>query len=262
MLLASPAGAFAQSLPGGEWMPAAGAAGDNTLKGFIDQPTGGSSLAAGATFAVSGWVVDTTAEGWAGVDDVQVLLGGTVLGHAVVGLSRPDVAGVTGNPYFISSGFRAVVGGSIPAGMQTLTVLAHTPGRGSWAKTVSVTIGSGAAVAQPVSATGLVAKIISPRPEDVVVSNNNGTIYGIAYDTRTRAELGIGVDRVQVYMDGPRGEAGSQYFGDASFVGTGWSVSWQPTKYNHILHHNLWVYVRSSVSGEELLLNQEINLSS
>lgn len=258
--LIGPAVTHAQSLPSGDWSPAAAAAGDNTYIGLIDSPSNGATIAAGASFAVSGWVVDTTAEGWAGIDDVQVLLGSTVLTHAAVGLSRADVASVTGNPYFAASGFRGVVP-SVPAGAQTLTVVAHTPGKGSWSKQVAVNVTGGGPVADTGSASGLVLRVISPSADDVVVSNNNGVIFGVAYDTRTRPELGIGVDRVQVYLDGPRGQAGSQSLGDATFSGTNWSVPWQPTKYNKVLHHNLWVYARSSVTGEELVLNQEVNLS-
>jgi len=62
----------AQEVPGGGgWAPAAGAAGDNTYQGFVDRPADGASFPLGASFHVSGWIVDTLAEGWAGIDDVQ-----------------------------------------------------------------------------------------------------------------------------------------------------------------------------------------------
>ena len=255
--------ASAQSLPGGDWSPAAGAAGDNTYVGFVDQPASGATIAAGASFQVSGWVADTTAEGWSGVDDVQVLLGSTVLGHVAVGASRPDVAGVLGNPYDASAGFSGVIASGLPGGTQTLTIVAHTPGKGSWSKQVNVNVsGSGGVTLTSGSATsGLVLKIISPKSDDIVQSNNNGTIYGVAYDTRTRANLGNGVDRVSAYLDGARGQAGSQSLGDASFNGTNWSLSWQPTRYNTVQHHILWVYAHSAVTGEDALLQEEINLS-
>jgi hypothetical protein len=261
--LAAAAAAQAQALPGGQWSPAAGAAGDNTLVGFVDQPTSGASIAAGASFTVSGWVVDTTAEGWAGVDGVQVLLGSTVLAQAAVGISRPDVANVLANPFFASSGFNAVVGTALPGGAQTLTIVAHTPGRGSWSKQVSVNVGGGGGVVSAASAAsaGLVLRIISPTADDLIVANNNGTITGTTYDTRTRAELGIGVDRVQAYLDGPRGTTGSQFLGDATFNGDTFSISWQPTRFNHVTHHVLWVYAHSNVTGEEALVQEEINIS-
>lgn len=255
--------AQAQSLPGGGWSPAAGAVGDNTYLGFIDRPAEGASITAGASFTVSGWVVDTTAEGWAGIADVQVMLGTTVLGHAAVGLSRPDVAAALGNPFFTNSGFNATIASGLPGGSQTLTVVAHTPDKGSWSKTVTVNVAGGGAptvVAQG-GTSGIVLRITSPTPDDLIVANNNGLISGIAYDTRTRAETGIGIDRVEAFLDGPRGVAGSQPLGEAVFVGDTWSIMWKPTQFNHVQHHILWVYARSSVTGEEVLVQQEINIA-
>ena len=254
--------AVAQSLPGADWSPAAGATGDNTFQGFIDQPGSGATIAAGASFQVKGWVVDTTAQGWSGVDDVQVMLGSTSLGHLAVAQSRPDVASVLGNPFYTNSGFAGTITSALPSGAQTLTILAHTPGRGSWSKNVSVNVAGGSGTVVPAGqATGLVLRIISPTPDDLVPSNNNGTIFGVAYDTRTRAELGSGVDRIQVYLDGPRGQAGSQTLGDATLNGSDWSLTWQPTRFNTVSHHFLWVYARSAVTGEEILVQQEINLA-
>src|SRR5438874_2803020 len=130
----------AQTLPGGDWSPAVGAEGDNTYVGFIDEPASGGSIAAGASFAVTGWVVDSNAEGWSGIDDVQVLLGDTMLTDVTVGEDRPDVADVLGDPDFASSGFSGVVAGAIAAGTQTLTIMAHTPDKGSWSKQVTVEV--------------------------------------------------------------------------------------------------------------------------
>src|ERR1700687_1079889 len=82
--------AAAQQVAGADgWSPAAGAAGDNTYQGFIDRPSAGASIPLGSLFHVSGWVVDMAAEGWAGIDDVQVLNGGTVPAHGAGALSRP-----------------------------------------------------------------------------------------------------------------------------------------------------------------------------
>jgi Bacterial Ig domain len=265
-VLAGTATGQAQSLPGADWSPAAGAVGDNTYQGFIDRPSAGASMPAGTAFPVSGWVFDNTAQGWSGIDDVQVMLGGTSLGHLSVGQSRPDVAGFLNNPNAATSGFSGTISSSLPTGNQTLTIVAHTPDKGSWSKNVPVIVtgGAGGTItnAPAAASSGLVLRIISPSSSDVVPSNNNGTIYGVAYDTRTRPELGSGVDRVSAYLDGPRGTAGSQSLGDATFNGTNWSITWQPTHYNKERHHILWVYARSAVTGEETLLQQEINLSS
>ena len=255
--------AQAQSQPGGGWSPAAGAVGDNTYVGYIDQPASGASIAAGASFTVSGWVVDTSAEGWAGIDGVQVQTqSGTVLANAAIAVDRPDVAAALDNPFYANSGFNATVSSALPAGSQTLMVVAHTPAKGSWSKQVTVNVGgsAGPVMVSPSATQGIVLKIISPTPDDLIVANSNGTITGVAYDTRTTAELGTGVDRVQAYLDGPRGTAGSQFLGDATFNGTNWTILWAPTRYNRVSHHILWVYAHSSVTGEEALVQQEINI--
>jgi hypothetical protein len=259
--VSGPVAAAQSALSGGDWAPAAGAAGDNTYEGFIDQPLSGASISAGASFQVSGWIVDSSAEGWSGIDDVQVLLGTTLLAHAAVGASRPDVASATGNPYFGNAGFQGVVSGGVPAGQQTLTIVAHTPGKGSWSKDVAVNVTGGGTLTGSSTGSGLVLSIISPSPDDEVVSNNSATIFGVAHDTRTRTDLGVGVDRVQVCLDGPCGEAGSQTLGDATFSGDNWSLQWEPTRFNHVRHHVLFVYAHSAVTGEQALVTEEINLS-
>lgn len=255
--------ALAQAVPGGGgWSPGPDAAGDNTYQGFIDQPADGASIPLGTTLHVSGWMVDTAADGWAGLDDVQVLNGGTVLAHGSVGLSRPDVAQVTGNPYWASSGFDVQVPtAGLAAGPANLTVALHTPAKGSWTKPLNVTIaGGGAVITSPGSAPGLVLTIIAPAVGEDVIANHNGIIRGTAYDTRTRANLGAGVDRVQVYLDAARGAAGSQELGTVYPTDNTWSITWQPTDFDHVPHHVLWVYAHSSVTGEERLVNQEINI--
>jgi hypothetical protein len=247
---------------GGGWSPGAGAGGDNTYQGFIDMPSNGASIPLGSPFHVSGWVVDTTAQGWAGIDDVQVLNGTTVVAaHGTVGLPRPDVASVTGNPYWAASGFDVVLpSGSVPAGPANLTVAVHTPGKGSWTKPLSVTITGAGAVITGAIDNGLVLKLIAPGPGEQVLANHNGLLRGIAYDTRTRADLGVGVDRVQVCLDGPCGASGSQTLGIATQTDNTWSLAWEPTKYDHVKHHVLFVYAHSSVTGEERLLNLEIDI--
>ena len=245
----------ADTLPGaGGWAPAAGAVGDNTYEGFID-------IASGAPFQVSGWVVDMSAEGWAGIASVDVVLGSTVVAHGIAGLSRPDVANVTGNGYWANSGFDAVVpAGAVPAGTQTLTVLANTPAKGSWSSQVTVNVGAGAATSSAPS--GLVLTINTPGVNEDVLANNNGTVNGSAYDTRTRPELGTGVDRVQAYLDAPRGQAGSHFLGEATGFQTTWSIGWQPTKFDSgERHHVMWVYARSAVTGEEVVQTREFNIT-
>src|SRR4051794_20755919 len=58
-----------------DWQPGPGGALDPTYSGFIDAPRGGATVPGSGSFAVAGWFVDRTAQGWAGADDVQVWLG-------------------------------------------------------------------------------------------------------------------------------------------------------------------------------------------
>src|SRR5262249_39571622 len=85
LLLASTATAQAQQ-ESAVCLPGPGASGDNSYIAFLEQPAGGLATSGGA-FVVSGWLVDTTAQGWAGFDQVQVYnglmgAGGTLLASA------------------------------------------------------------------------------------------------------------------------------------------------------------------------------------
>jgi hypothetical protein len=268
LLFVLPGAAAAQQVPGGGgWAPGPGAAGDNTYQGFIDQPQAGATVSAGAPITVSGWVADTAAEGWAGFDGVQVQHGDRVLAQGTVGVNRPDVAALTGNPFWGASGFSAVVpGGSLAPGQTTLTVVAHTPGKGSWTRSVSIDVAGGGGAPTIVSGTAgegqtdLVLIVQQPEQGGQVLDNKNGHIFGIAFDTRTTAELGGGVDRVQAFLDGARGVAGSELLGETVPSGTTWTIGWEPTRYTGTNHHILWIYAHSAVTGEEKLVQREINI--
>src|SRR6476660_9281788 len=56
------------------WTPGPGADGDNTYSGFIDVPPADATVPT-VNFQVAGWYVDTTAQGWAGAEDVQFFQG-------------------------------------------------------------------------------------------------------------------------------------------------------------------------------------------
>ncbi len=129
-----------------DWTPGPGASGRSTLSGFIDQPLVGSTITSGSPFQVRGWIVDTTAQGWAGIDEVHLYLGragegGRLLAKGRVAVARPDVASALGNPYWAASGFLADVSpAELPAGTATLYVYAHTPNKGWWTKAFTVNV--------------------------------------------------------------------------------------------------------------------------
>ena len=67
VLAASPASAQQATYSTTAWFPGPTGIGDNTFSGTVDQP--------GAPNVFSGWVVDTSAQGWSGIDDVQIFNG-------------------------------------------------------------------------------------------------------------------------------------------------------------------------------------------
>src|SRR5262249_40969523 len=93
-----PAGGTAYADAASPWLPRPSASGDDTYSGYVDVPSGGATVNT-SSITVKGWVVDRTATGWSGVDDVQVYAGladqgGTLLAHANIAQPRPDVATV------------------------------------------------------------------------------------------------------------------------------------------------------------------------
>jgi hypothetical protein len=244
------------------WLPTADSLGDMTYAGAVDQPAAGASVASDQSLLVSGWFVDQTAQGWPGVDAVQVYeglsgSGGTFLGQATLGLPRPDVAQALGNGYWASSGFSAVV--SPPsAGTHTLSVYAHTPSKGWWYTQVPITVASAAPAGAPP-----INSIVAPAAREKVSRNQDTyTIRGFAYDPT--ATTGTGIDRVQIYMDEPRGQGG-MFVGDAQFGGStpaaaarygphfaeaGYRIDIDPENFTAGNHH-IFTYARSSVTGLE-----------
>ena len=264
------------------WTPGPGAAGDNTYAGFIDVPPANTMVPTG-NFQVAGWFVDTTAQGWAGADDVQVFLGtmdggGKMLARAFFAQSRPDVATALANPYWAASGFNATIPASaLPSGGQTLSVYAHTPAKGWWYKQVQVNVSSTAASTAPAPAgapaptvQGAALPIVvieKPKDGEVVKTSSDYEIIGYALDknaTRNQGAAGSGVDRVQVYLGAERENNGT-FLGEADlgfsdsipeglygsqFASAGWRLTFKPTKF-HVNTYLMFAYARSAVSGKE-----------
>jgi hypothetical protein len=275
------------------WQPGPGAVLDNTYDGFIDVPAGGATVSTNG-FGVSGWFVDKMAQGWAGADDVQVWLGtqdggGRMLAKAIFAQSRPDVANALGNPYWAASGFFAFIpAGAVPAGSQTLTVYAHTPGKGSWFKQVTVNASESAPAAAappapaapgtpaapaPTSPQGAAPILVIEAPkgaEIVKTSTSDYQIIGYALDPNAAANQGsqgTGIDHVAVYMDADKDDPKTIFLGDAElafssdsarlaygdkFTSAGWRLSIKPTKYT-AKGHQLFVYAHSVVTNKETL---------
>lgn len=263
------------------WQPGPGAVLENTYDGFIDVPAGNATVSTNG-FTVAGWVVDRTAEGWGGIDDVQVWLGamdggGRMLAKAQIAQNRPDVGTALGNPFYSASGFSAFVPAGVAAGGQTLSVYAHTPGKGWWFKNVQVNVSASApTVAAPApggAVTGggpAVLVIEKPKGAEIVKTNADYLITGYALDpaaTANQGSQGTGIDKVSVYMDRDKDDPASIFLGDAElafsnveartkygqqFDASGWQLAFKPTRF-HAGFHQLFVYAHSVVTNKEVL---------
>jgi len=253
------------------WQGGPGAILDNTYNGFIDIPSSGSTVPGSGSFTLGGWFVDTTAQGWAGADNMQVWLGtmdggGHMIAQGIVAQNRPDVAAALGNPYDAASGFSASVNGSsVPSGAQTLYVYLHTGGKGWWFKTVSVNGGGAATATAPApAATG--GNVSGSAPTLTVDQPTEGanvkaagsadfTITGSATDPANGPGA---IDRVEVWILGER-DTGTQ-LGTTTPAGDGsWSLTFKPTKFPST-HVNIYVFAHSKVTGKETEVVRGFNI--
>ncbi len=245
------------------WAGGPFAAGDNTYDGFIDAPTTASSLSTNQAFLVNGWVVDKTAQGWAGIDMVHVYdgpagQGGTFLGQAAIALGRSDVGTALNNPFWSASGFNlSVPANTLGQGSHTLFVYAHTPSKGWWYKTVTITVN------RPSFASDPLTVIEEPTLDEQVPTSEDFTLKGYSIDRNAGAGQGTGVSSVDIWL-GQRGSAGSFQLGAPSmsindsaagaygsqFSAGGWQLTFSPTKY-HEGDYTLYVYAKSSITGKE-----------
>ena len=264
-MLSGAAPAAAQSA-GATWSPGPGATGDNTIQGSIDLPAPNSNVTPGASMLVGGWVVDTSAQGWSGIDDVQIFnglmdAGGQMIAHPTFQLNRPDVAAALNNPFWAASGWSANLAPSPYGPGGVVFVYAHTPSRGWWYQMVTTTLPAFTFHQAPH------LDIEQPTPLATVHSNAPYTIRGTAYDPAATPAQGTGIDRVQVYLNGDRGSG--IFIGDATlgqldqfsaqagpqFSNAGWSLQFQPNSWFDTVIDNtivpVTVYARSSVTGQE-----------
>jgi hypothetical protein len=255
------------------WTPGPGAVGDDTYVGFVDSPGPGTAVTANQAIQVRGWIVDQSAEGWAGIDQVQVLSGvmdqgGRVLAMAGVAQDRPDVGQALANPYFAASGFSATVpAGALPPGPSTLNLYVHSPGKGWWFRPLSVQIQQIAVAPRPYSDDPLVVVDAPLADARVAPSDTTLTVRGFALD-RNSPGSGVGrsgVSHVQLYLDGTRrdgvflGEAqlglrsrGATGFGEA-FDTAGWEIQIHPNEFAEE-PHALFIYATSATSPAESLV--------
>lgn len=257
-LVPTPAAAQQAMLSATAWFPGPNGTGDDTFSGTVDQP--------GTANVLSGWVVDTSAQGWSGVDDVQILNGlmgdgGQMVAHPQIQVNRPDVAAALNNPFWAPSGWTTILPTSQYGPGGVVYVYAHTPSKGWWYQQVTTVLPIGLFQAGPR------LDIEQPTPLATVHANSPYTIRGTAYDPTASPEQGSGVDRVQVYLNGDR--KSGIFIGDAAlgqldqfsakigpqFADAGWSLQFQPGSWMDTVTDNtivpMTVYAHSSVTGQE-----------
>jgi hypothetical protein len=170
------------------WSPDGTASDQAPVAGFVDQPKANATVTRGSPFRVTGWVVDTSAQGWSGIDDVRVFGGGpgnlgSQFGSGHVGEARPDVASALRNGYWNSSGFTVDVSGwDANPGNVFFSVYAHTPGRGWWSLALPLT-----AVDKPVV--------------DVTAAANNCTAIGALIGRGVKVGVAPSKELVHIWLD-------------------------------------------------------------
>jgi hypothetical protein len=256
---------FLRTSPSGGWAAGSGADGGRPLLGGLDLPPADGSVA----LSLSGWVLDPSAVGSAGVDGVSVFLGGPadsgpLLGQARLGQSRMDVATRYANGDWSSSGFAVDLPlGLLPVGLTTLTVAAHSPDRGTWLSTVQVVapdLGSAAAPPALPDARPDAPDVPSepPRPAEVLTQRlqidspkagatvgRTMLVQGIAFDP--------GVDEVDVFLE-PDRDRGGRLIGSVSLR--------QPTPARFSVTitnlppgpHTLYIHARSAPLNRESIV--------
>jgi hypothetical protein len=264
LVVSAPAAAHAQTAPesvsisASSWSPGPHGSGDYTFSGTADQPT-----APNAT-TLTGWVVDTSAQGWAGIDDVQIWTGlmdggGQLLAHPIIQVNRPDVAAALNNPYWANSGYSASIPSNTFQNSPILYVYAHTPAKGWWYQTLLLSAGLGAFI-------GPKLDVETPTNMATVHNTQPYAIRGTAYDPAATPAQGTGVDRVQVYLNGD--QKSGVYIGDATlgqydqyaaaahpeFANSGWVLMFQPSSWIETVTDNtitpMTVCAHSTVTGQ------------
>jgi hypothetical protein len=265
----------------GDWQPGPYAILDNTYAGSVDLPVAGSTIPSNQPMTVTGWVIDRSAQGWGGIDDLHIYdgiagPGGTFLGRASFAQSRPDVGMTLGNPFWTNSGFvLSLAAGGLSPGPHTLTIYAHTPAKGWWSTQVSFTIGP-AAAAPATQATQAAPVNVILQPRGITVNKTGQDRYPIkGYALDPNATTDTGIDRVDVYLDELRGTSGSKFIGTADlgrnqadaanqygarFMGSGYQIDLKLTDLDPANHH-IYTYARSSVTGQETIDTAGFNIS-
>jgi hypothetical protein len=174
----------------GSWLAGPDGTGPSTYIGRVETPRAAQNVNPGSSLLVTGWAADITAEGWSGIDGVEVWSGakdkgGTKLATGSVGLARADVAEAIGAG-FTNSGFTAVIPSSalsqLTSGSQPFFVYIHTPNKGTWFRSLSVNVLAPLALPFPNDPVVYIAKPLDGQNITQKQPNSKFTFTGIALD--------------------------------------------------------------------------------
>jgi hypothetical protein len=236
-----------------QWTPGSDADPTNPLLGQIDPVY---SDEVGDSLAISGWMLDPTATESTGVDSIDVLLGdaasgATRLATARLGLARSDIPGAADNPNFSSAGFTVTIPlSSVPVGLSTVTLVAHSPEHGSWLSTLQVVVPTLGAVLPARSVPPVVLAplpvVSTPQAAVEIQAPQPGDSVGRTFIMQL---LAPSADRVDVFLE-PGRDQGGRLVGSASVR----QLSTTPFRITVSLppgNHTLSVHAQSTVTGRE-----------
>jgi hypothetical protein len=243
---------------GGSWTSVDSGNIDAAVQGAIDSPADGASVPTSGNIQLSGWFVDSSAQGWAGADAVQVfagpMSGGTLLAQGSVGLNRPDVAAALNNEFWSASGWLATVDASqLQAGQDQLSVNLHTPGKGWFARTLTLNVSQNAnqttgeilAPAPGLAGPPPTLSVLTPQPGEAISTTNRAYVI-----SGTATPVGA-IDSVQVWLNGEANTLNATFLGEADLDSHGgWSLTFDAKQFMPI-DSNLYVYARSSLNGKQ-----------
>ncbi|MBV8949976.1 MAG: hypothetical protein JOZ99_03810, partial [Actinobacteria bacterium] len=193
-----------------QWISLSGSSTDTPLVGAVDPLSSGDVGA--TTLSLTGWLTDpnTGDSNTAGVDGLSVYLGNDpaiapTLATAHVGLPRADVTAAA-NPGFAFD----LPLDELPAGVDQLTLIAHTSARGAWQTSVTVVVpnlGSvpSLPVVAPVSVAPPPALAPAPGPQAEIDYPQPGEHVARNFVVEVNAP---GAGRVDVFLDPDRDQGG------------------------------------------------------
>ncbi len=228
----------------------------SSVMGVLETPTANAKV--GGNVVISGYALDKASTTGTGVQAVHVYLdgdqaGGSFLGAADYGQGRNDIGSQLGDARFGKSGFSLTWDASkVTPGDHTINVFTLSAVTGRWDKlSAAVTV-----VPRPFPDDPVI-RIMEPY-DNAGLGGAASVVKGWAVDRN--APTGTGVDKVEVWFDGPRDVTGSIKLGEASygnpfgspgdelgdprFAPSGFLLAWSPLQFRAGTH-TLYVYVHS-----------------